>query len=84
MAAPQGLGERVTRARLERGMTQGQLAERLHVKQASISMLESGELEPTEGLASQLKAWLASGAGPKNPAPRGPREHYKKRSTIQR
>ena len=80
------LGARVTRARLERGVTQAQLAEYLHVKQASISMLESGELEPTDHFQAALEAWLASGSSPRRPAPRGPREHYvtQSRSTIRR
>jgi DNA-binding XRE family transcriptional regulator len=60
-------------------MTQGQLAEYLRVRQATVSMLESDELEPSDGLAEMIERWLASGAGPRKKSERGP---YKTRSTL--
>ncbi len=73
------LGSQIEKARTERGMTQKQLAEYLRVKQATVSMIEEGSLEPGEGLEKLLRTWLASGAGPRKKPARGP---YKARSTL--
>lgn len=74
------LGTRVARARVDRGMTQAQLAERLRVKQSMISMLEADEAEPGDGLRKVIKQWLDSGAGPRAKPSRGP--YHKTRTTI--
>lgn len=81
-----GLGARVAAARSERQMTHAELAERLHVKPASISMIESGEMEPTEDLRGRLKAWMASDGTPRRTSPSRVREgaETKRRTTIQR
>lgn len=75
-----GLAKRMESARKERGVTQGQLADRLHIKQAMVSMIESGEAEYGEELAGRIRGWIDSGAGALKKAARGP---YKTRSTIQ-
>lgn len=77
------LGERLRRARLERDVTEAQLAARLGIRQSALSMLESGEMEPGDDLASRAKAWISSGSGaggPSNKAARGP--YRKARRTI--
>lgn len=79
-AGPTALAKRLEAARKERGVTQGQLAERLHIKQAMVSMIESGEAEYGTELADRMKGWIDSGAGALKKAARGP---YKTRSTIQ-
>jgi hypothetical protein len=73
----------MTKARLDRDVTQAQLAERLGVRQSVVSMLESGEMSLPGDLGDRIKAWIDSGAGAKRKAPRGPRGNYKKRSTVQ-
>jgi transcriptional regulator with XRE-family HTH domain len=78
-ASPTALAAKATAARKERGMTQGQLAERLHVRQSMLSMFETGEENVSEELAGRIRAWIDSGAGPTKKSPRGP---YKVRSTI--
>ena len=78
---PSKLAAAMEKARKDRGVTQGQLAERLHVKQAMVSMIESGEAEYSEELAGRIRGWIDSGAGPLTPPKRGP---YKTRTTIQR
>ena len=77
-----GLIERMTKTRIDRKMTQLQLADRLGVKQAMVSMLESGEEPLSDGLASRIKGWIDSGAGPRLKSPRGPRGNYRKRKTV--
>lgn len=79
-AGPTGLAKKMEAARKERGVTQGQLAERLHVKQAMISMIEGGEAEYGEELAGRIRGWIESGAGAPKKSARGP---YKVRTTIQ-
>ncbi len=74
-----GLPERMRKARIDRGMTQRELADYLHVKQAAVSMIESGEDHPDEGLSSRISSWIGSGGAPKTSTPRGP---YKKRATL--
>lgn len=76
------LVERMATARKDRGMTQKQLADHLKVKQATVSMLETGELsvdEIGEGLTKLIKDWIDSGAGPRKKPARGP---YKARNTL--
>ncbi len=77
---PGPLASRIEKARKERGMTQGQLAERMHMKQSMVSMIESGEEAISQELAGRMKAWIDSGAGPAKKSARGP---YKTRTTIQ-
>ena len=74
----------MAQVRMDRKMTQAQLAERLGVKQAMVSMMEEGSEDPGPDLAARIKAWIDSGAGAKTKAPRGPRGNYqtKKRTTI--
>ena len=79
-SGPSSLAKKMTEARKERGVTQNQLAERLHVKQAMVSMIETGEAEYSEELAGRIRGWIDSGAGPLAKPARGP---YKTRSTIQ-
>jgi transcriptional regulator with XRE-family HTH domain len=79
-APTDGLGARMAKARTERGMTQAQLAERLHVRQAMVSMIEANEAEYSDELAKRIRSWVDSGAGPKTPSARGP--YTKKRTTI--
>lgn len=73
---------RMAKARVDRKMTQAQLADRLGVKQAMVSMMEKGEEVPGGDLVKRIKAWLDSGQGARVSAPRGPRGNYNKRSTI--
>lgn len=75
------LAQTVRKVRMERGMTQPQLAELLHVTQATISMFESGELDAiTDDLKKRIQAWIDSGRGAPQKSKRGP---YKKaRATI--
>lgn len=87
---PDALAQRMTKARVDRGMTQGQLADRLGVKQSMVSMIETGEVRDDEeasssysdGLQQRIKSWIDSGAGPTKDSPRGP--YAKKRTTIQK
>ncbi len=87
MANEGPLGARMKQARIDRGMTQPQLAEVLHVRQSMVSMIESGEevddgVAYSDELAKAIKAWIASGAGPKKKSPRGP--YSKSRTTLPR
>ena len=86
MAATDSLVTRMMKARVDRNMTQVQLAEALHVRQSMIAMMENGEETETgelygDSLGKRIEAWIASGAGPKKKSPRGP---YKQRNTIKR
>ena len=74
------LGARMEKARTERNMTQAQLAERLGVRQAMVSMIEAGEAEYSDDTAKRIKSWIDSGQGPKMPSARGP--YSKKRTTL--
>lgn len=78
--APSGLGPKMEKARLERGMTQGQLASKLGVRQAMVSMIEAGEAEYSDELGGRIKTWVESGGGPPTKSARGP--YTKKRTTI--
>ena len=49
---------RLTRARLDAGLTQAQLAERIGTKQSSISRLEGGDAEPSFDMLRRLAAAL--------------------------
>ncbi len=82
MAAPSDLGNRMAKARVDRGVTQGDLAKRLGVRQAMVSMIESGEAEYSEDLAGRIKTFINSGAGPTQKSPRGP--YNKARTTLPR
>lgn len=74
------LPKRMRRARLDRNMTQPQLAEVLGIGQPMVAMIEKGEEEPGGKLAERIGAWLASGRGARMKSARGP---YKRgRTTI--
>ena len=85
-----GMGTKVASARRERGMTQEQLAGELRIKQASLSMIESGELDIGKDLKGRIEGWLESGKGARSKAARGPYRktysdgevQYKRRSTL--
>jgi transcriptional regulator with XRE-family HTH domain len=77
MSEPTTLGQRLSSARVERNVTQKQLAQHFHVQHSTISMVESGELEPSEGLVKLIKDWIASGKGITMSAPRGARGNYR-------
>lgn len=85
------LAQQMAKARVDRNMTQGQLAERLGVKQSMISMIETGEVTGdaedetarySEALGKRIRSWIDSGAGPRKKSPRGP--YAKQRVTIKR
>jgi transcriptional regulator with XRE-family HTH domain len=70
---------------MDRGMTQGQLALRLGVRQSMVSMIENDEeledgLRYSDALAARIRAWIDSGAGPSKKSPRGP--YVKLRATL--
>jgi len=80
-----GLGAQVAAARAERQVSRTELAKRLHVKPSSISMIEEGQMEPSDDLGMRLKAWMASDRTPRRDAPRHVREgETKRRTTITR
>ena len=73
-------------ARVERNMTQAQLANRLHVAQSMVAMLENNEdledeVRYSDKLGQRIKAWIDSGEGAPKKSARGP---YKQRNTIKR
>ena len=78
------LAAKMAKARVERGVTQGQLAERFHIRQSMLSMIETGEENESPELAGRMRAWIDSGAGAQKKSPRGPRGNYerKTRTTI--
>ena len=79
------LATRMAKARTDRGMTQGQLAEKLGVRQAMVSMIETGEAEYGEDLGKRIKTFIDSGAGPATKPPRGPYKDgvsQKRRTTL--
>lgn len=66
------LARRMVSARIERKMTQPQLAEVLGIGQPMLSMIED-EVKPIGGeLEKRINAWLASGRGPRVKSARGP------------
>lgn len=70
------LADRMKDARVKRAATQAQLADLLHVKQATVSMFEAGELSAiSDDLAQRIQSWIDSGKKPPQKAKRGP---YKK------
>jgi transcriptional regulator with XRE-family HTH domain len=79
-SGPTKLAVAMEKARKERGVTQGQLAERLHIRQAMVSMIEGGEADYGDELAGRIRGWIESGSGASKKPARGP---YKTRSTIQ-
>lgn len=74
------LSKRMKRARVERDMTQPQLAEVLGIGQPMLSMIEDGDKVPSSELEKRISAWLASGRGPRVKSARGP--YRKGRTTI--
>ncbi|MBR2925075.1 MAG: helix-turn-helix transcriptional regulator [Clostridia bacterium] len=57
------LGQRIRQARMERGWTQAQLADELHVTRQTISNWENGRSIPDYGMLSQLTKLLALDTG---------------------
>lgn len=77
------LGDRLRRARIERGVTEAELATRLGIRQSAVSMLEAGEMEPSDDLVTRVKAWLASGGGTTKAGRKSGRGPYRKgRATL--
>lgn len=70
------IGERLTKARLERNVTQKQLANHFHIPQSTISMIEQNELGASDGVAHMIEEWIKSGAGVETPGVRGARGRY--------
>lgn len=71
-SASEGIGKRLRQARLKRGLTMDQLAEKTNISQSAISVIELGSSLPNtltvERLARGLSidpCWLAYGTGPK-------------------
>jgi transcriptional regulator with XRE-family HTH domain len=68
------VGERVRQARKEKGMTQGDLASKVGIRQPTLSELEKGESNSTAHIAKLAAAlgvsalWLETGRGQKFPA----------------
>jgi transcriptional regulator with XRE-family HTH domain len=69
------LPKRMKRARLDREMTQPQLADVLGIGQPMVAMIEDGTEHPSSKLEERISAWIASGRGPRVKSARGP---YKK------
>lgn len=78
------LPDRMVRARLDRKMTQAQLADVLGVRQSMVAMFEGNAdaARPSDDFIKRVEAWIASGRGSRIKAPRGPRGSYKARRTI--
>ena len=66
------IGRRLRKARLERNITQTQLASVLGCSQEMIVFIENGQKEPGMVLLPKINKWISSGAGGKGVAPRGP------------
>lgn len=66
------LASQLRKARLERNVTQPQLAAMLGCSHEMISRIESGERDPGLGLLPKIQKWIASGKGAPTPAPKGP------------
>jgi transcriptional regulator with XRE-family HTH domain len=58
------IGRRLRQKRLERNVTQAQVADALGVSQAMLSQLEAGKLPPGDELDGKIRRWLASGGVP--------------------
>ena len=71
------IGERLAKARVDRNVTQKQLAAHLHISQAALSMIETGELDPEDGTWRLIDGWIKSGGGVTIQAPRGARGNYR-------
>lgn len=68
------LGRSLRTKRLERDVTQAQVAKALGTQQSMIAMVEDGSVEPADELLGKIRRWIASGHTP-GKAKRGP---YKK------
>lgn len=55
---PSGAGDLLRRKRKERGLTQGQVAEKLSVSQPSVAQWESGKVLPSGGKLARLAQLL--------------------------
>jgi transcriptional regulator with XRE-family HTH domain len=58
------IAKQMRRTRLDRKITQAQLAEMLGVSQEMISMVESGAKDMPSDLASIVQRWMATGRVP--------------------
>ena len=55
------IGRKLRTKRLERDVTQAQLAKTLSTQQSMIAMVEEGTAEPGDELLGKMSRWLASG-----------------------
>jgi hypothetical protein len=46
--------------RLERGLSQAQMAEKLGLRQANLSRLESGQANPTVGMLGRIAVYFSN------------------------
>ena len=60
---PKNIAGNVRRIRVRAGLTQGQLAERAEIADATVSRVERGRLEPSSDLLGKLAEALRVGDG---------------------
>ena len=58
------LGRALRTKRLERDVTQAQVAKALQTQQSMIAMVEEGSADPGDELTSRIKRWISSGTVP--------------------
>jgi transcriptional regulator with XRE-family HTH domain len=68
------IGRKLRTKRLERDVTQAQLAKALDTEQSMVAMVEAGTAEPGDDLLGRMNRWISSGTT-STKAKRGP---YKK------
>lgn len=71
MRSTKQIGKALKRARVERGATQGQVAQVLNVTQAMVAQIEEGRRAPGDKLLGLISRWIESGPVP-GKAKRGP------------
>lgn len=59
-AARQEVALKLVKLRLERGLSQAQMAEKLGLRQANLSRLESGQANPTVGMLGRIGAYFSN------------------------
>ena len=62
-AARQEVALKLVKLRLERGLSQAQMAEKLGLRQANLSRLESGQANPTVGMLGRVAEKLKKNFG---------------------
>lgn len=62
-AARQEVALKLVKLRLERGLSQAQMAEKLGLRQANLSRLESGQANPTVGMLGRIAEKLKKNFG---------------------